>query len=160
MSELDFTVEKREIKTLVELIGKQYYTVGKHLQDFILSQKQEEGKEIKTIREYMESQRAFVWESWRVSNLIQSVLLQHPIPEITVYRVDNKSQFRKTVDGQQRLTSIYLFINDQLKLDMSKTMFPEFKIEGEVFKASETLQGKKFSELPELWQDIIRKHSL
>ena len=158
--EITYTTEKRDIGTLVDHIEKQYYTVGKHLQDFLTSKKEAEGKEIKTLREYMESQRAYVWETWRASNLIQTVLLKNPIPEITVYRADDKSQFRKTVDGQQRLTSIYLFINDGFKLDISKTMFPKFTIEGEQFSANETLQGKTFSQLPELWQDIIKIYQL
>jgi len=160
MSNLNYDVEKREISILIDQIEKQYFTVGKHLQNFLLNKKQEEGKELKTIREFMESQRAYVWETWRASNLIQSILLKNPIPEITVYRADNKSQYRKTVDGQQRMTSIFLFINNHFKLDMSKTMFPEFKIEDEIFKTNETLQGKTFSELPELWQDIIRSYQL
>ena len=82
--EITYTTEKRDIGTLVEHIEKQYYTVGKHLQDFLTSKKEAEGKEIKTLREYMESQRAYVWETWRASNLIQTVLLKNPIPEITV----------------------------------------------------------------------------
>jgi phage-related protein len=158
--ELNYDTEKREIGILMEQIEKQYFTVGKHLQGLLLSKKQVEGKEIKNIRDYMESQRAYVWETWRASNLIQSILLKNPIPEVTVYRADNKSQYRKTVDGQQRLTTIYLFINNQFKLDMSKTMFPEFKIEEETFKANEALTGKTFSELPELWQDIIKGYQL
>ena len=158
--EITYTTEKRDIGTLVEHIEKQYYTVGKHLQDFLTAKKEAEGKELKTIREFMESQRGYVWETWRASNLIQTVLLKNPIPEITVYRADDKSQFRKTVDGQQRLTSIYLFINDGFKLDISKTMFPKFTIEGEQFSANETLQGKTFSQLPELWQDIIKIYQL
>ena len=158
--EITYTTEKRDVGTLVEHIEKQYYTVGKHLQDFLTAKKEAEGKELKTIREFMESQRGYVWETWRASNLIQTVLLKNPIPEITVYRADDKSQFRKTVDGQQRLTSIYLFINNGFKLDVSKTMFPKFTIEGEQFNANETLQGKTFSELPELWQDIIKIYQL
>jgi len=158
--EITYTTEKRDIGTLVEHIEKQYYTVGKHLQDFLTAKKEAEGKELKTLRDYMESQRAYVWENWRASNLIQTVLLKNPVPEITVYRADDKSQFRKTVDGQQRLTSIYLFINNGFKLDVSKTMFPKFTIEGEQFNANETLQGKTFSELPELWQDIIKIYQL
>ena len=158
--EITYTTEKRDIGTLVEHIEKQYYTVGKHLQEFLTAKKEAEGKELKTIREFMESQRGYVWETWRASNLIQTVLLKNPIPEITVYRADDKSQFRKTVDGQQRLTSIYLFINDGFKLDISKTMFPKFTIEGEQFSANETLQGKTFSQLPELWQDIIKIYQL
>ena len=39
-------------------------------------------------------------------------------------------------------------------------MFPEFKIEDEIFKTSEVLTGKTFSELPELWQDIIKIYQL
>ena len=160
MSEITYTTEKREVGIMVEHIEKQYYTVGQHLQNYLVSKKQEEGRELKTIRDFMESQRGYVWETWRASNLIQSILLKNPVPEITVYRHDDKSQFRKTVDGQQRFTSIFLFINDGFKLDMSKTMFPEFKIEGEIFKANETLNGKTFSELPELWQDIIKQYQL
>ena len=155
MSSLNYDVEKREIGILIEQIDKQYFTVGKHLQNILLEKKQ-----VKNIREYMESQRGYIWEAWRASNLIQSILLKNPVPEITVYRSDNKSQYRKTLDGQQRMTSIYLFINNHFKLDMSKTMFPEFKIEDEIFKTSEVLTGKTFSELPELWQDIIRGYQL
>ena len=155
MSNLNYDVEKREIGILVEQIDKQYFTVGKHLQNILLEKKQ-----IKNIREYMESQRGYIWETWRASNLIQSILLKNPVPEITVYRADNKSQYRKTLDGQQRMTSIYLFINNHFKLDMSKTMFPEFRIEDETFKTSEVLTGKTFSELPELWQDIIKGYQL
>ena len=158
--EITYTTEKRDIGTLVEHIEKQYYTVGKHLQNFLADKKEAEGKELKTLRDFMESQRNYVWETWRASNLIQTVLLKNPIPEITVYRADDKSQFRKTVDGQQRLTSIYLFINNGFKLDMSKTMFPKFTKEGEQFNAMETLHGKTFSELPELWQDIIKDYQL
>ena len=160
MSELAFTIEKREIGTIMDQIDKQYFTVGKHLQDFLLTKKQAEGKEIKNVRNYMESQRDYVWELWRASNLIQSILLKNPIPEVTVYRADDKSQYRKAVDGQQRITAIYLYINNQFKLDMSKTMFPEFKIEGETHNATESLSGKTFSELPELWQDIIKDYQL
>lgn len=159
MLEVTYLTEKREIGILMEQIEKQYFTVGKSLQDFLVSKKQEEGSEIKNVREYMESQRGYVWETWRSSNLIQTILLNNPIPEITVYRIDNKSQYRKTVDGLQRLTSIYFFVNNQFKLDMSKTIFPEFTIEGETFNSSD-LHGKTFSELPELWQDIIKSYQL
>jgi len=158
--EITFTTEKRDIKTLIEHIEKQYYTVGKYLQNFLVTKKESEGKELKTLRDFMESQRGYVWEIWRASNLIQTLLLKNPVPEVTVYRADDKSQFRKTVDGQQRLTSIFLFINDGFKLDMSKTMFPKFTIEGEQFNAMETLHGKTFSQLPELWQDIIKGYQL
>jgi len=155
MSNLSYDVEKREVSILMEQIEKQYFTVGKHLQNILLEKKQ-----IKNIREYMESQRGYIWEAWRASNLIQSILLKNPVPEITVYRSDNKSQYKKTLDGQQRITSLYLFINNYFKLDMSKTMFPEFKIEDEIFKSNEVLNGKTFSQLPELWQDIIRGYQL
>lgn len=156
---ISFRTDGKEVKSIVEQIEKQQITVGSHIQEIILNKRKEEGKEVKNIREYMESQRAYVWEVWRASNLIQSLLLGIPIPEITVYRADDKSQFRKCVDGQQRLTSIYLFTKDQFKLDLSKSIFPTFEIEGEQYTYQD-IQGKLFSQLPELLQDIILSYDL
>lgn len=149
----------KEVKSVMEQIDKQQITVGGYLQELILSKRKEEGKEPKNIREYMESQRQFVWENWRTSNLILTLILQGSVPEITLYRHDDKSQFRKTLDGQQRLTSMYLFINDMVKLDLSKSIFPVFEVEGEQY-TYESIQGKTFSELSELFRDKIMTFDL
>jgi len=150
-----FVPSSKEINSIVGQIEKQQIAVGNHLQNVVLAGKEK----IKTIREYMESQRGYVWENWRGSNLIQAILLNDPIPEIIIYRNDDKSQFRKTLDGQQRLTTIYLFVNDGFKLDLSKSIYPTFEIEGEQY-TYQNLQDKLFSELPELLRDIILNYDL
>jgi len=150
-----FVPSSKEINSIVGQIEKQQIAVGNHLQNVVLAGKEK----IKNIREYMESQRNYVWENWRASNLIQAILLNDPIPEIIIYRNDDKSQFRKTLDGQQRLTTIYLFVNDGFILDLSKSIYPTFEIEGEQY-TYQNLQDKLFSELPELLRDIILNYDL
>ena len=155
---LSFTSKNKEIRSIVEQIEKQYITVGNHLQNIIQSKKQEEGSKAK-IREYMESQRNFVWETWRASNLIQSYLLNIPVPEVITYRADDKSQYVRCVDGLQRLTSTYLFVSDMFKLDLSKSIFPTFEIEG-IHYSYIDLQDKTFSQLPEILRDAILNYDL
>ena len=156
---ISFTPGNKEVKSIVEQIRKQQITVGGHLQNILLAEKEAEGSKVKNVREYMESQRAYVWEPWRASNLIQSLLLNIFIPEVILYRADEKSQFRKVLDGNQRLTSIYLFITDGFKLDLTKSIFPTFEIEGEQY-TYESIQGKLFSQLPELFRDTILNYDL
>ena len=137
---ISFTPGNKEVKSIVEQVRKQQITVGGHLQNILLAEKEAEGSKVKNVREYMESQRAYVWETWRASNLIQSLLLNIFIPEVILYRADEKSQFRRVLDGNQRLTSIYLFITDGFKLDLTKSIFPTFEIEGEQY-TYESIQG-------------------
>ena len=151
---ISFRTDSKEVKSLVEQVKKQQITVGEYLQNLILEERKAEGKEPKNVRDYMDSQRNYVWETWRASNLIQSILLGIPIPEITLYRADDRNQFRKTVDGLQRLTTLYLYINNHFKLDLSKSIFPSYTIDGKQYTYTD-IQGKTFSELPELFQDII-----
>lgn len=56
-----------------------------------------------------EFQRYFVWNESKASRLIESLLLDIPIPVIYVAEESNKTY--SVVDGQQRLTSICAFIN-------------------------------------------------
>ena len=108
LKEITFTTDKKDIKTICEYIDKQYFTVGKYLQNILT-----ESGAIKTARDFMEAQRNYCWDKCRASNLIQTILMQHYcIPAIQVYRYDTVSQFRRVWDGQQRLTTIYLFIHD------------------------------------------------
>ena len=156
---ISFTPGNKEVKSIVEQVRKQQITVGGHLQNILLAEKEAEGSKVKNVREYMESQRAYVWETWRASNLIQSLLLNIFIPEVILYRADEKSQFRRVLDGNQRLTSIYLFVTDGFKLDLTKSIFPTFEIEGEQY-TYESIQGKLFSQLPELFRDAILNYDL
>jgi len=88
---ISFTPGNKEVKSIVEQVRKQQITVGGHLQNILLAEKEAEGSKVKNVREYMESQRAYVWETWRASNLIQSLLLNIFIPEVILYRADEKS---------------------------------------------------------------------
>jgi len=148
-----FNTKERQVKSIIEQIEKQQMAVGSYVQEIILKKRQESGKDL-IVRDYMESQRLYCWETWRASNLIQSLLLGISIPEIVEYRHDDKSQFRKILDGQQRLTSVYLCVTNQFKLDLTKSIFPTFEIEDQQYTYQD-IQGKTFSELPQLFQDII-----
>lgn len=154
-----YVQDKKDVSAVVNLIDKGYLLVGKYLKS-VLEEKNKNSEKKINYKDPMESQRKYCWEKWRVSNLIQSLIMfDDSIPEITVYRSDSNSQFRKVIDGQQRLTSIYMFISDMIPLDMSRSIFNKFLIEDKEH-TTDFMHGKIFSELPELWQDIIRNKSL
>lgn len=91
-------------------------------------------------------QRYFVWDPKKASRLIESALLGIPIPIVYISEeADNKEY---VIDGQQRLTSFFSFIDGK---------FPdhaEFKLSG--LKVFSELNGKRYSELSETHQDTIR----
>lgn len=72
---------------------------------------------IKTIVDFVDSgvvkipgfQRNYVWDLERASRLIESLLMGLPIPQIFLYEEARNSFL--VIDGQQRLMSIYYFIN-------------------------------------------------
>jgi len=59
-------------------------------------------------------QRYFVWDDKKCSRLIESVLLEVPIPNI--YLAEDENGKYSVIDGQQRLTSFINFIDGQLTL--------------------------------------------
>ena len=130
MSKIHFKTDNKDVRTIMGYVDKQYLTVGAHLQSLLM-----ESETIKDPRPYMDAQRGYTWEKWRASNLIHSLILQNRIPEITTYRHDDRSQFRKVLDGQQRITTMYLFINNKLALDMSRSIFPIFIVEDKTYTA-------------------------
>ena len=54
-------------------------------------------------------QRNFVWDLGRASKLIESLILGLPVPQLFLYEQD-RNKFL-VIDGQQRLMSIYYFVN-------------------------------------------------
>lgn len=54
-------------------------------------------------------QRNYVWDLGRASKLIESLILGLPVPQLFLYEQD-RNRFL-VIDGQQRLMSIYYFIN-------------------------------------------------
>ena len=80
-----------------------------------------------------EYQRKFVWDTVRKSRLIESFIINIPIPPIFLYEIEYSKY--EVMDGQQRVNTILDYYNDK------------FSLSGlEIWKE---LNGKKYSELPE-----------
>ncbi|HXE07728.1 MAG TPA: DUF262 domain-containing protein [Acidobacteriaceae bacterium] len=89
-------------------------------------------------------QRQFVWDAKRSSRLIESVLLSVPLP--IIYLAEEQDGNESVIDGQQRLTSFFDFLDGK------------FKLSG--LQVREELNGLRFPELPKESQSIIKKTSL
>jgi hypothetical protein len=89
-------------------------------------------------------QRGYVWNRAQASRLIESLIIQCPIP--VVYLSQNTDETLSVIDGNQRLTSISLFLNDEFPLTGLAT-YPE-------------LDGFKFSELDPRFQRHIRNRTI
>src|SRR5206468_8130876 len=95
-------------------------------------------------------QRQFVWDGTKASRLIESVLLEIPLP--VIYISEEKDGQQHVIDGQQRLTSFFSFIDG---------FFPdkkEFRLSG--LKVFTELNGKRFAELDDVQQDKIRYYKV
>lgn len=74
---------------------------------------------IKTIFDLMDAgvikmpsfQRNYVWDQYRASKLIESLVIGLPIPQVFLYE-ENRNNFL-VIDGQQRLMSIYYFVKQR-----------------------------------------------
>lgn len=95
-------------------------------------------------------QRQFVWDGAKASRLIESALLSVPLP--IVYLAEEPDNKESVIDGQQRLTSLFSFIDGRFpsgqpfKLTKMK-VFPE-------------LNKKSYSDLSEELQDKIRYYQI
>ncbi len=94
-------------------------------------------------------QRYYVWDRQKASNLIESVILNIPIPVIFT---SEDQDIEEVIDGQQRLQSIFSFIEGKFP-DGSIFKLSPLKILGE-------LSGKKYSELDASIQKRIKKREL
>lgn len=101
-------------------------------------------------------QRSFVWEKHRMSELIWSIIMGYPIPPVYSERGGNENDKVKVydvLDGQQRCTTIYKYVTDEFALTDLKPI-PYLDEEGN--ECEMDISGKKFSELEEELQDIIK----
>jgi len=89
-------------------------------------------------------QRQYVWSDKLASKLIESVLLNVPIPPC--YLSENEDNELDVIDGQQRIYSLYRFLNN------------EFKLSG--LEALVELNGRRFFELSSKEQRKIKTHTL
>ena len=95
-------------------------------------------------------QRQFVWDKTKSSRLLESALLDIPLP--VVYLSEEKDGSENVIDGQQRLTAFFSFIGGKF-IDGS-----DFKLSG--LKVFTELNGKKYNELTEEFQEKIRYYKL
>jgi len=84
-----------------------------------------------------EFQRLQVWDNSKSSRLIESVLLEVPIP--VIYLSEESDGKYSVIDGQQRLNAFIKFLENNLKLS-GLTILAE-------------LNGKRFQDLPKNLQD-------
>ncbi|MGM9533657.1 MAG: DUF262 domain-containing protein, partial [Intestinibacter sp.] len=91
-----------------------------------------------------EFQRENVWDRRQKSELIESVLMGLPIP--TMYLSEDRYANLIVVDGRQRLTAFFEFLNGEFALSNLK-----------ILKA---LSGKKFDDLEPVYQSKIEDYQL
>ena len=91
-----------------------------------------------------EFQRYFVWDHAKSSRLIESVLLDIPLP--TIYLVEEIDGKESVIDGQQRLTSFFDFMDNKLVLSGLRILAE--------------LNGKRFADLSSEYKRKLKKASL
>lgn len=89
-------------------------------------------------------QRNVVWSQERKSRLIESLIVNVPIPPIFLYEVDYNRY--EVMDGLQRISSITGYLQDEYALN-GLELWPE-------------LQGYKFSKLPDDFKSTIKRRYL
>lgn len=89
-------------------------------------------------------QRQYVWHDKLASRLVESVLLNVPIPPC--YLSENDDCELDVIDGQQRIFSLYRFVENQ------------FKLQG--LEALTEFNGLRFFELPSKEQRKLTTHTL
>ncbi|MBC7489274.1 MAG: DUF262 domain-containing protein [Glaciimonas sp.] len=91
-----------------------------------------------------EFQRKYVWNDAQASRLIESLIIQCPVPVIYLNQENNETL--AVIDGNQRLTSISRYINNEFPLK-GLTAYPE-------------LEGNRFHQLDPRFQRHIRNRTL
>jgi hypothetical protein len=91
-------------------------------------------------------QRNLRWTREQKSSLIESVILGYPIPAI--YSIKSEDNSLWVLDGKQRLTTLISFCKDEWELSELPNAF------------GVDITGKKFSELPEEFQEFFDELTL
>lgn len=104
------------------------------------------------------SQRSLVWERARKSNLIESLILSYPVPQVYARRIVGKESKKGDsiyfiLDGKQRLSTVKEFLNDEFALTkLSPVTYFDDELNEEV---TLDISDKKFSELPDGLKDLL-----
>lgn len=89
-------------------------------------------------------QRRYVWDNRKASKLVESLLINVPIP--VCYLAEEADGTRSVIDGQQRLRSLYRFLENEFALT-SLEVLPE-------------LNRKRFHKLTERQQRLIGNRTI
>lgn len=89
-------------------------------------------------------QRRYVWDDKKASKLVESLLINVPIP--VCYFAEERDSSRTTIDGQQRLRSLFRFLGN------------EFPLKG--LEVLSDLNGKRFQQLTERQQRLIKRRTI
>ncbi|MEW8394484.1 MAG: DUF262 domain-containing protein [Candidatus Thiodiazotropha sp.] len=99
---------------------------------------------LKPISERPSFQRRYVWTNTLASRLIESILLNVPIPPC--YLSQNEDFELDVIDGQQRLFSIFRFLDNQFPLTSLEVLVE--------------LNGLRFHQIQNMLQRKIKTHTL
>lgn len=91
-----------------------------------------------------EFQRGYVWSDAQASRLVESLIIQCPIP--VIYLSQDKEEKMAVIDGQQRIKSLHRYINNEFEL-IGLTAYPE-------------LEGNRFHQLDSRFQRHIQNRTL
>src|SRR3982074_2992799 len=91
-----------------------------------------------------EIQREYVWDNGKASRLIESLILNIPIP--TLYFAENLEAKYEIIDGHQRVRSIVRFLTNEFVLS-GVAVLREYK-------------GLRFHQLPEREQRFLKMRTL
>lgn len=94
-------------------------------------------------------QRGYVWDRTRASKLIESILLNVPLP--LVYTAEESSGREVVIDGQQRLLSVFGFMRNEFPRDKAP-----FKLGG--LRLITELNKKSFNDLTPEQQRAIQQY--
>lgn len=142
--------EEEDIENEIEPLRRKIYTEKSDPEIESLHRKFIKGKLVLQ----PDFQRHFIWNRTNASRLIESALLGIPIPIIYLSEEDNEDQY--VIDGQQRLTSFFSFLDGEFSESSDKSY--EFKLTG--LKVLKELNGKSFKDLDENLQEKISSYSV
>ena len=109
--QLEFEIPEEEDEPVeIDLKDKRVYSEKSDRTIFELSHQNKRGR----LKLNPEFQRHYVWDEGTASRLIESVFLEVPIP--IIYLAEEEGATYSVIDGQQRLKSLFNFLDNELVL--------------------------------------------
>lgn len=133
--ELPFELEEEDEPIELELKDRRVYSEKSDRTIFELSHQNKRGR----LKLNPEFQRYYIWDDITASRLIESIFLEVPIP--IIYLAEEDSGNYSVIDGQQRLRSLFRFLDNALEL-RGLQVFEE--LNGKKYEALNTTLQNKF----------------